>query len=79
MLNALIRELREGAGKSRDDVQQALGVSRATVYAWEAESNPIPPSAENLHAFLELVGASGDKRLEVWRLRAAPRPDQVEA
>ena len=68
MLHQLLAALRGRANMTLNDVQAGLGVSRATVYAWETPA--VRPRPEHLQALLDLYGATDEERLEAWRLRS---------
>lgn len=64
----ILKRLRERAGLPVREAAEHIGVTRATVYAWEAgEKQPDPPA---LRAAMDLYSASVEERDEVARLRA---------
>ncbi len=71
MLPEHLKALRIAAGKTVRDVREALGVPKATAYAWESEG--ARPEPEQLQRLLDLFEASDEDRLTAWRLRSAPR------
>lgn len=77
-MRQILRSLRERAGLSVPEAAEAIGVHKATIYAWEAgEKQPDPPA---LRKAMDAYGASDDERAEVARLKAfGPDTDAAAA
>lgn len=77
-MGQILQMLRERSGLSVRQAADGIGVTRATVYAWEAgQKQPDPPA---LRGAMDLYAATDDERAEVARLRAfGPDPSAAVA
>lgn len=67
-MGSILRTLRERRGLGVADAAALIGVTRATVYAWEGgEKEPDKPA---LRSACDVYAATDDERAELARLRA---------
>ena len=75
-MQTILQNLRKRAALTVREAAEALGVQRATVYAWEGGDKM--PEPASLRAAMDLYSATPDERDEVARLRAfGPDADAV--
>ena len=73
----ILKSLRSRRGMRVDDVAEALGLDRSTIYTWEKGDKR--PDPEHLGRLLDLYDATDAERLEIWRLRSLPRDGAAAA
>ena len=61
------RRIRETAGVSLSDVAQPLGVSKATVHAWELGRTR--PSREHVEGYLRILSVMSNPRTDSFEIR----------
>ena len=67
-MQTILKKLRERASLTVREAAEALGVQRATVYAWEGGDKM--PEPASLRAAMDLYGATPGERAAVAQLRA---------
>lgn len=73
----LFQALRYDAGLTLQQVADAVGVSKPTVWAWE--NGRAKPGREKLHTIAQTLGVAPDLLVNAARKRPMPRPMSSEA
>lgn len=71
-IGTILRLLRESRGLTVQSAAEAIGVHRATIYAWEAGDKL--PEPEPLSRAVDLYAASKEQRDQLAHLRAYGTP-----
>jgi len=74
-LAAVLRDVLERSDLSRRQIAERLDVGRNKVNAWFAETDPTPPSSEQVAAILALLNVVGDERDRIVHLARTDEPD----
>lgn len=75
--NALFRSLRYDAGLTLQQVADAVGVSKPTVWAWE--HGRAKPSREKVHAIAEALGVAPDRLASAAKKHARTDVDSLDS
>lgn len=65
---AILRILRERRGLGVTEAAALIGITRATIYAWEGGAKE--PDKQSLRNACDVYGATDEERAELARLRA---------